>query len=125
MDDFLEFWQFGPLKPYLHFGENGAVAANLATGDLALAAMVRTDTLPTPPPEDIGDADLRAAHLARAEEAVAVIEAGGWRLVDPKLSLQWGEAATWLPANVGVDPLIIGTGLARVTCWLESRLTPA
>jgi hypothetical protein len=48
--------------------------------------MVRIYTLPEPLPDDIDDVGLRAAYLARGEEAVAMIEADGWHLVDPSLT---------------------------------------
>jgi hypothetical protein len=89
------------LSPLLYHYERGCVVANTSTGILSLAGMVRIDTLPEPLPHNIDDVGLRAASLARGEEAVAMIEADGWHLIDPSLTLKWGEAATWPPAGLG------------------------
>ena len=56
-------------------------------------------------PDDIDDVGLRAAHFAHGEEAVAMIEADGSHLINPSLTLKWGEAATWPPADPSEAPL--------------------
>lgn len=78
------------------------MVANTSTGILSLGGMVRIDTLPEPLPHDIDDVGLRAASLARGEEAVAMIEADGWHLIDPSLTLKWGEAAASVEGGHGV-----------------------
>ncbi len=75
------------------------MVAITSTGILSLRAMVRIDTLPEPLPNDIDEVGLRAARLARGGEAVAMIEADGSHLINPSLTLKWGEAATWPPAD--------------------------
>ena len=122
LDDFTELWHTGPLRLLLHQGANGGVAGEVATGALSIEAMVRMDTLPEPLPVDVDDVTLRAAHLARAEEAVAALEAAGWHLQDPVVRVQWGQAATW-PGDDPGGPLRVGDGLDRVTCWLQGRMT--
>jgi hypothetical protein len=80
------------------------VVANTSNGILSLGAIVRIDTLPEPLPDDIDDIGLRVASLARGEEAVAMIEADGWHLIDPSLTIKRGEAATWPPADLYEAP---------------------
>lgn len=123
LDDLLEQWQHGPLADLLHYGANGGAAAEIPTGTVHLEAMVRIDTWPVPLDPDISDTDLRAVHLARAEDAIAALQQAGWLLLDPVIRIQSGTAATWPnPADPG-DPLVIGQGLDRVTCWVKTTLT--
>jgi hypothetical protein len=104
LDDFQGF-ALGARSPLLYHYERDFVVAITSTGILSLRAMVRIDTLPEPLPNDIDEVGLRAACLARGGEAVAMIEADGSHLINPSLTLKWGEAATWPPADPSEAPL--------------------
>lgn len=125
MHDFVHFWLFGPLAPYLPFP--GGIGADPTTGRLRIGGNIRADTFDPPLSEDISDADLRAALLGRAEQAVAVLEAAGWRLVDPKRTVSWGEAATWINEADpgGPNAWILRPGLDRITCVFNTHIERA
>lgn len=129
MDDFTELWMFGPLEPLLGPSGGGgfSIGGEPATGRVHVGGNIRTDTFDPPLPDDISDADLRAALLGRAEQALAVIEAAGWHLVNPRLTLEWGEAARWINQDDpgGPNAWILRPGLDRITCELATHLERA